>query len=410
MALAEMTDVEGSDEQALAVLYLALKAAHKQPDDNKELIQQIEENIRLQEIEISNDRSVPLDHPERQRFNAMFDWMKKGGAQFPKLKLRYYTEDYRGVHAATQIEKGETILYVPLSQLLTLDMAMQSPIGSLMAARNFRQRLLSPKHSFLATLIMEEKRKPSSPFNKYIDILPKGFTNFPIFYTKEERNWLTGSPFQQQISDKIKDIQADYQTICKEVPEYQQFSLKEYSEYRMMVASRIFGITINGHKTDAFVAYADMLNHRRPRQTSWSYCDKRQGFIIESLEDIKRGDQIYDSYGKKCNTRFLLNYGFINLNNDGNEFPFKITLPTSDPLFQAKNELLGTALVKRTYRVMADLQEEETFKWMSWLRFVDYDGDMMVLAQAKSKDQQQDDDEGTISFSWKAENLGALTI
>lgn len=81
-----------------------------------------------------------------------------------------------------------------------------------------------------------------------------------------------------------------------------------------------------------------------------------------------------------------MNYGFINLNNDGNEFPFKVTLPTSDPLFQAKNELLGTALVKRTYRVMADLQEEETFKWMSWLRFVDYDGDMMVLAQAKSKD------------------------
>lgn len=105
-----------------------------------------------------------------------------------------------------------------------------------------------------------------------------------------------------------------------------------------------------------------------------------------------------------------MNYGFINLNNDGNEFPFKTTLHTSDPLFQAKNELLGTALVKRTYRVMADLQEEETFKWLSWLRFVDYDGDMMVLAQAKSKDKQQDDDEGTISFSWKAENLGALTI
>lgn len=81
-----------------------------------------------------------------------------------------------------------------------------------------------------------------------------------------------------------------------------------------------------------------------------------------------------------------MNYGFINLNNDGNEFPFKTTLHTSDPLFQAKNELLGTALVKRTYRVMADLQEEETFKWLSWLRFVDYDGDMMVLAQAKSKD------------------------
>jgi hypothetical protein len=57
----------------------------------------------------------------------------------------------------------------------------------------------------------------------------------------------------------------DYNLICKEVPEYRQFPLKEYSEMRMMVASRIFGIQIEGHKTDAFVAYADMLNHRRPR-------------------------------------------------------------------------------------------------------------------------------------------------
>jgi len=39
--------------------------------------------------------------------------MEKGGAQFPKLKLRYYSDDYRGVHASTNIQKGETILFVP---------------------------------------------------------------------------------------------------------------------------------------------------------------------------------------------------------------------------------------------------------------------------------------------------------
>jgi len=60
----------------------------------------------------------------------MFEWLKQGGAQFEKLKLRYYTEDYRGVHAARNIRRGETILYVPKDQLLTLDMAMASPIGS----------------------------------------------------------------------------------------------------------------------------------------------------------------------------------------------------------------------------------------------------------------------------------------
>jgi hypothetical protein len=31
----------------------------------------------------------------------------------------------------------------------------------------------------------------------------------------------------------------------------------------------------------------------------------------------------------------LLNYGFINLNNDGNEYPFKINLEESiDPLYK----------------------------------------------------------------------------
>jgi hypothetical protein len=53
---------------------------------------------------------------------------------------------------------------------------------------------------------------------------------------------LKGSAFLDQIEEKIEDIKADYDLICKEVPEYAQFPLKEYSEIRMMVSSRIFGI------------------------------------------------------------------------------------------------------------------------------------------------------------------------
>ena len=76
---------------------------------------------------------------------------------------------------------------------------------------------------------------------------------------------MDGSPFRDQIEEKIVDIKADYDLICREVPEYSQFPLREYSEIRMMVSSRIFGIQFEGVKTDGFVAYADMLNHKRPR-------------------------------------------------------------------------------------------------------------------------------------------------
>jgi hypothetical protein len=55
--------------------------------------------------------------------------------------------------------------------------------------------------------------------------------------------------------------------------------------------------------------------------------------------------QVYDSYGQKCNHRFLLNYGFAVENNiepDGscpNEVPLEIQLDTSDPLLDLKAPL-----------------------------------------------------------------------
>jgi len=58
---------------------------------------------------------LPPDHPERKRFQVLLDWMKNGGAEFDKLKLRYYSENYRGVHAARDIKNGECILKVPLN-------------------------------------------------------------------------------------------------------------------------------------------------------------------------------------------------------------------------------------------------------------------------------------------------------
>lgn len=42
----------------------------------------------------------------------------------------------------------------------------------------------------------------------------------------------------------------------------------------------------------------DMLNHKRPRQTSWTYSDEKGGFIIEALDDIPRGEQVLSQFIK----------------------------------------------------------------------------------------------------------------
>ena len=88
----------------------------------KEMIQEVEQ-------EIEQDTKLPPEHPERKRFQNLLDWMLREKSDFSKLKLRYYTENYRGVHAAQTIKNGETVLYVPLHLIITLEMAFKSPIG-----------------------------------------------------------------------------------------------------------------------------------------------------------------------------------------------------------------------------------------------------------------------------------------
>ena len=87
----------------------ALKTALELEPSNEECIKAFEETKQ----EYEEDNSIAIDNPERQRFERLLEWMRGGGSVFDKLKIRYYTADYRGVHAARNIKRAETILYVP---------------------------------------------------------------------------------------------------------------------------------------------------------------------------------------------------------------------------------------------------------------------------------------------------------
>ena len=53
---------------------------------------------------------------------------------------------------------------------------------------------------------------------------------------------------------------------------------------------------------------------------------------------------IFDSYGRKCNSRFLLNYGFVVEDNDANEVNITVTSDPNDPLLKLKEDLVKDTL------------------------------------------------------------------
>ena len=182
---------------------------------------------------------------------------------YNKLKIRFYSDYNRGVCTRQKIHNKEQILIVPQSHLITLEMAKETPISKKIIEHGLD--LLSPKHSFLSTFLLLERLKPVSFWKPYLDILPQSHPSLPIFFKEEELTWLEGSPFLQQVRDKIEDMKKDYEAIANVAPELKEFTFTEFCWARMTASSRIFGMTIDGKKTDAFVPLADMLNHKRPK-------------------------------------------------------------------------------------------------------------------------------------------------
>jgi tetratricopeptide (TPR) repeat protein len=134
------------NDEALATLEKALELEEANP--------QLTELYEEHKTEWEDDHSVAPDDPNRLRFDKLEQWLSEGGSKYDKLKIRFYTPIYRGVHAAKNIKAGEEILLIPKEQIITLEMAFESPIGRKMMEHNLRSHLLSPKHSFLTTYIL----------------------------------------------------------------------------------------------------------------------------------------------------------------------------------------------------------------------------------------------------------------
>lgn len=68
-------------------------------------LQTLMEELRMTEAEMK------MSNPDEDKFDLLCKWLKKGGAQFPKLYLQYYSDDYRGCHSLTKVRCSQTCLF-----------------------------------------------------------------------------------------------------------------------------------------------------------------------------------------------------------------------------------------------------------------------------------------------------------
>ena len=194
-------------------------------------------------------------------------------------------------------------------------------------------------------------------------------------------------------------MKADYNKLCEYLPDYNQFSYLKFCEARVLISSRIFGIAINDNKTDVLAPFADLLNHKRPRQTQWYYDDNLESFVIQATENIKEGSEIFDSYGKKTNARFLLNYGFCLDDNDTSEYLLTVVFNDTYPLFELKKNFFQNEYeFVRTFNLNNNFDESQIIELLSFLRFILFDGDINDLYNAINSSENIYNEDAPITF------------
>jgi histone-lysine N-methyltransferase SETD3 len=356
---------------------------------NKEIKSGLDDcTLAITDLQLAESEEFKKANPDAHVMDALIEWLTEGKIHFPKLYMQWYSPDFRGVQALDNLHSGECILSVPISHIMVGEEAKRCAIGHKILTSGYE---VNSDDSFLAAYILQEKHTPNSFWKPYIDSLPQAYENMPIYFGDELLSELEGSFSLEMRAARIESLQEEYDGICQAVPEFRRFTHDEFVWARLVVITRQFGVTVDGVETDGLVPYADMLNHKLPRETEWTYDEKNRQFTIHALQSMKRGVQVFDSYGRKCNSRFFVNYGFSLDENPDNEAVIRLELQPSDPSYVTKCNLLASRYARtRRCQIPATYANKKTLQMFTFLRFIHAQGP--ELAQVMTLDTKNPSD------------------
>lgn len=184
-------------EEALESIKLSIEggAYPKESAQLKEIILEKMQGKKEEEMDVNSKEivsSVKIAPKELKFYDDYIQWVKKQGADFGKLALKYFSSSYRGISAKQDIKKDDIIVYVPKEAMITLKTARNGPIGTKIVSSNLS--MIYPNNSTLSTYVLTEMIKPDSKWAFLFKSFPQSVSNFPLFFSQAELKLLQGSP------------------------------------------------------------------------------------------------------------------------------------------------------------------------------------------------------------------------
>ncbi|KAK4713973.1 hypothetical protein R3W88_019880 [Solanum pinnatisectum] len=271
-------------------------------------------------------------------------WLSESGLPSQKMDLQRVDVGERGLVANNNIRKGEKLLFVPPSLVITADSKWSnSDAGDVLKQYNV------PDWPFIATyLISEASLMKSSRWSNYISALPRQPYSLLYWTQSELDRYLEASQIRQRAVERINNVIGTYNDLRLRIfskhpdlfPE-EIFNIETFNWSFGILFSRLVRLPSMDGRV-ALVPWADMLNHNCEVETFLDYDKSSQGIVFTTDRAYLPGEQVFISYGRKPNGELLLSYGFVPKEgtNPSDSVEVSLALKKSDKCYKEKVEAL----------------------------------------------------------------------
>lgn len=269
-------------------------------------------------------RGVKESH--KPEFIKLKKWLKDRNFEDTNLTPAQFPGTGRGMMSTQFLRKGQMIISLPESCLLTTDTVIRSCLGAYITKW---KPALSPLLALCTFLVSEKHAGDQSVWKPYLDILPKSYT-CPVCLEPEVVNLLP-EPLKAKAEEQRTSVQeffASSRDFFFSLQPLFEEAIDSVFSYRALLWA---WCTINtravylrtGRRAClssepnicALAPYLDLLNHSPNVEVKAAFNEESGCYEISTASSYRKHEEVFISYGPHDNHRLLLEYGFVSLCN-----------------------------------------------------------------------------------------------
>ncbi|XP_045171333.2 N-lysine methyltransferase setd6-like [Mercenaria mercenaria] len=274
-----------------------------------------------------NNEKRSTTHDSDFKRDAFVTWSIKNNFQMSdkvSVKREGSCAQY-GMVATEEIQEGEVLFQIPRSCLITPDTCaiadcLKKDAESIQGSSGWAPLLIA---------LLYEYNNPQSHWRPYLDLVPDfKELDLPMFWPSDERkDLLQGTGVDEAVTKDLANIEKEFKEVVLPFVKKHKDKFSQVCEnvefYKKMVAFVMaYSFTEHaqqeeeddddeedsGNPPPMMVPMADILNHIAKNNAHLNF--EKEALKMVAVKDIKKGEEVYNTYGELANLHLLHMYGF----------------------------------------------------------------------------------------------------